>query len=105
MPSLFARARTSSAPNKAKQVTNSGVIIDEFGRVTSRGSIKNSTPSKKDKKKAEKAAARQRTTFAGPAAQHEGLDIQTLPDGSFLPFAWPVKQEPVKLKSYGYLSY
>ncbi|KIJ33711.1 hypothetical protein M422DRAFT_264328, partial [Sphaerobolus stellatus SS14] len=54
-------------------------------------------------------AARQRTTSAGPAAQHEGLDIQTLPDGSFLPFAWPVKQEPgeepVKLKSYGYLSY
>ncbi|KIJ36063.1 hypothetical protein M422DRAFT_261611 [Sphaerobolus stellatus SS14] len=80
MPSLFARVRTSSAPNKAKQETNSGVIIDEFGRVTSR-----------------------------PAAQHEGLDIQTLPDGSFLLFAWPVKQEPgeepVKLKSYGYLSY
>ncbi|KIJ44471.1 hypothetical protein M422DRAFT_252076 [Sphaerobolus stellatus SS14] len=109
MPSLFARARTSSTPNKAKQETNGGVIIDEFGRVTSRGSITNSTPSKKDKKKAEKAAARQRTTSAGPAAQHEGLDIQSLPDGSFLPFAWPVKQEageePVKLKSYGYLSY
>jgi len=106
MPSLFTRSRTASTPNKAAKDlanTSTSLYTDEFGRVTSRGSVNTPTPSKKDKKKEKDKDKRTRKESAS-----DGVDVQSLPEGSFLPFAWGEKEsveEKDKLKKYGYLSY
>ena len=111
MPSIFARSRTTSNPAKSlKPNANIGNlpavppkdVLDEFGRVTSRGSTIH-TPSKKDKKKDSKARLRTQSSFQEP------IDSPSLPDGSFLPFSLEpqeTSEEPrPNLQKYGYLSY
>ncbi|OBZ73366.1 hypothetical protein A0H81_07159 [Grifola frondosa] len=76
MPSLFSRSRTVSTPTKKSPFD---VALDEFGRVSSRGSGRLAATSKKDKKREGKDKAKAR---AEPDPDHEEPAI---PDGSFLP--------------------
>ncbi|KAF8501207.1 hypothetical protein JB92DRAFT_2977043 [Gautieria morchelliformis] len=101
MPSIFTRSRTASSAAKSLKANNAP---DEFGRVTSRGSIAPAATPKKDKKKETKVAARLRTQ----SSPHEA-DTPSIPDGSFLPFSLAPPEnldEPRQhLQKYGYLSY
>lgn len=107
MPSIFTRSRTASTPNKSE--VGHDLFTDEFGRVTSRGSTHttSSPPHKKDKKKDKEA--RQRTQSS--AADRDGVDLASLPDGSFVPFSLSVRhqqqqlEDKPRMRSYGYISY
>lgn len=107
MPSLFSRSRTNSTPKKP----TSDVAFDEFGRVTSRSSVKVASPasSKKDKKSKDKS----RSKGNGSPAEADPPEF-AVPDGSFLPLNLdPQRYEPGEepsqerrqLLDYGYLCY
>ncbi|KAH8105374.1 hypothetical protein BXZ70DRAFT_887431 [Cristinia sonorae] len=110
MPSLFSRSRTASTPKKSTL----DVAFDEFGRVTSRGSAKVSSPppssSKKDKKTI-KDKNRARTVSSPSEVDHAEY---TLPDGSFLPLnlepprfdhGEETTQDRHNFLDYGYLAF
>ena len=81
MPSLFSRARTTSSPLKAQRQSTD--LLDEFGRVPSRGN--GTVPPKKDKN-VEKTRTRTLSAAKGRAPGPLPNDEDTLiPDGSFFP--------------------
>jgi hypothetical protein len=81
MPSLFSRARTTSSPLKAQRQSTD--LLDEFGRVPSRGL--STVPAKKDKN-VEKTRTRTLSAAKGRAPGPLPNDEDTLiPDGSFFP--------------------
>ncbi|TBU44806.1 hypothetical protein BD309DRAFT_861438 [Dichomitus squalens] len=113
MPSLFSRARTTSTPTK-KASSNLGAL-DEFGRVDSRGSVRQAVQqhlavsTKSRQRKDSKAPTRARP----PGAEDEDVDFGP-PDGSFLPLRLdrPLYENPndpaqelPPAHDYGYLSY
>jgi hypothetical protein len=105
MPSLFARSRTQSSPNKKLSLPtdNTRLTSDEFGRVASRSSARGISsapppPSKKDKKR-EKAGV-----------HRPDIDQPSIPDGAFLPLSFdrPIDDAGLELQTahpYGYLSF
>ena len=112
MPSLFSRARTTSTP--AKKTT--GADLDEFGRISSRGSAaRQAVAVAASTKKAAKRDAGGRST---PKPRSSGADDTEVefgpPDGSFLPLLLdkpryasvddPTQEAPLP-HDYGYLSY
>jgi len=113
MPTLFSRSRTNSSPLKklSSTVEESRLTSDEFGRVSSRTSVRNLSGGKKDKKRDKDDKTRPRTT----SSTRERLDsdsypVDAIPDGSFLPLCLERPrdelgaQRPIE-QGYGYLSY
>ena len=81
MPSLFSRARTTSSPLKVQRQSTD--LLDEFGRVPSRGN--GTVPAKKDKN-VEKTRTRTLSAAKGRAPGPLPNDEEPLiPDGSFFP--------------------
>ncbi|KAH9946731.1 hypothetical protein B0H21DRAFT_387570 [Amylocystis lapponica] len=115
MPSLFSRSRTTSTPKKFPL----DPFVDDFGRITSRGSARGAlvvqSPQgtvKKDKKKDAKDKDKSR-----PKAPSDGADPDAqefaIPDGAFLSLSLEPPRfetndppgEPRQIHDYGYLSY
>jgi hypothetical protein len=92
MPSLFSRSRTTSTPLKS-QKPSVEFPSDEFGRVSSRGSVARvgaaTIPGKKDNKNAlEKTRSRTLSAAKGRAAPGHHVILEeepVIPDGSFFP--------------------
>ena len=109
MPSLFSRVRTTSSIQKKKfSPSSDSLILDEFGRVSSRLSNRTfGTPSKKDKK-AKESSKRGKLS---PSVQDETSPESIFPDGAFLPLNLerPRNNESTtehsKEHDYSYLSY
>jgi hypothetical protein len=110
MPTLFSRSLTSSSPSKKISLTpdDGRLTSDEFGRVSSRSSVR-ITVGKKEKKRDKEDKARPRT--ASGVTRESGLPPpHAIPDGSFLPLCLERprdelgEQRPIE-QSYGYLSY
>ncbi|KAI0781673.1 hypothetical protein BC629DRAFT_1289715 [Irpex lacteus] len=102
MPSIFSRSRLNSTPKRSATEPS----LDEFGRVSSRGSAQGTLSTKKDKKS------------KGKSKNGAALDLEpqepAVPDGSFLqtnldPQRYEPGEEPSQerrqLHDYGYLSY
>ena len=84
MPSLFSRARTTSSPLKAQR--QSADLLDEFGRVPSRGNGGLTVPAAKKDKNVEKTRTRTLSAAKGRAPGPLPNDEDSLiPDGSFFP--------------------
>ncbi|KAI0314938.1 hypothetical protein OF83DRAFT_1134497 [Amylostereum chailletii] len=124
MPSLFSRSRTTST-SKHLPPTPHADSLDEFGRVTSRGSTVRgvqsivSLSSKKDKhndRKKDKTRARTLSSAKGKGGQAVDEDEPQIPDGSFFPLNLDpprrLEQDGQNAQTtrerdqdYGYLSY
>ncbi|KAH7920327.1 hypothetical protein BV22DRAFT_1021416 [Leucogyrophana mollusca] len=122
MPSIFSRSRTNSTPAKKFAVTTAGGTgeLDEFGRVTSRGSSNTAVPltfsgkkdKDKEKKKAQEAKLRSRTISSSKDRADNDLGdlVAQIPDGSFLLLNLDRPrdesgEERTLEYDYGYLSY
>jgi hypothetical protein len=103
MPSLFSRSRTASSTSKNKSL---GHATDEFGRVSSRGSV--TTFGKKDKK----GVSSRSHTLSSPPEQDLGEDLSQISNDGFLPLNLAIPNGNAQEREfeqpghdYGYLSY
>lgn len=98
MPSLFSRARTTSTKNTPKPQLDLP-HVDEFGRVSSRGSIgtRAFTTSKKERARTKSHSEQQARRGAAPDGDDD------VPEDGFLPTGSAPPEDPQQL--YGHLSY